>query len=318
VNAGPALRLRRAFVLGALLVSTWIAAAPVDVLNECAASATAKATAVAAVAARTSGIKDLGALCPQLEQTLETLGLESILYDGWREQLNSRALLDLTGLVQRYSESQRRAAPNTASLPPILQALTRQQTPAVKSRWDALKSWFQAWLAHNNSALARWLNQWLEQAEISGTALNAAIYCLMVLAVIAATIVVVREFRASGFTRRRGAALKATPDVIADTPVTAIAAQSFTAVGVRELLQSLINRLLQTGRLKIGRSLTHRELIARGAFDSEAQRIAFAGVARTAESLLYGSQGAAPETLDQVTRDGQALLMQLSSSAGAP
>jgi hypothetical protein len=84
------------------------------------------------------------------------------------------------------------------------------------------------------------------------------------------------------------------------------------------LLRALVKRLLQTGRLRSERSLTHRELIARTSFDSDGQKIVFANVARTAETLLYGSQSAAPELVESVTRQGRELLLQLTETASTP
>jgi hypothetical protein len=84
------------------------------------------------------------------------------------------------------------------------------------------------------------------------------------------------------------------------------------------LLQLLVNRLVQTGRLRAERSLTHRELVVRSRFDSESQRLLFATVANTAETLLYGSESAAPEQLSSVLQQGQTLLRQLSGSSSAP
>lgn len=282
---------------------------PVDALNDCAGRASASL----------SGIKQIAAVCPQIEQTLESLGLDDILYDGWRQQLNAYALRDLTELVQRYGDPQRQTSPNTASLPEILSTLTRQQTPAVRSWWDSLKSRLREWLTHSDSAVAKWLNQWLEHLEVSGTVLNAAVLSLLALVVIAAVVVIVREIKASGFAGRRGAAKEATPESeagqAAENP-----SDRPSAAGIRGLLQSLITLLTQTGRLKAERSLTHRELIMRSALDSEAQRGVLAGVARTAESILYGSQGAAPSSSEQeqVLRQGSALLAQLSAQTRPP
>jgi hypothetical protein len=141
---------------------------------------------------------------------------------------------------------------------------------------------------------------------------------LTALAVAAAIAVIIRELNAAGFARRPGGVTTRSARRSASLGSASDAELAQAASSVAELLRALVQKLLQSGRLKAERSLTHRELIARSAFDSEAQRIVFAGVARTAESLLYGQHGAAPEVLQQVTRQGQALLLQLSNSTGAP
>jgi hypothetical protein len=142
---------------------------------------------------------------------------------------------------------------------------------------------------------------------------------LTALVVLAAIVVIIRELGAAGMARRLGAATRTRGARRGRSQRPASAGEAASALsGVAELLHALVQRLLQSGRLKAERSLTHRELIARSAFDNEAQRTAFAGVARTAESLLYGSQGTAPEVLEQVTHQGRALLLQLSNSTSAP
>ena len=74
---------------------------------------------------------------------------------------------------------------------------------------------------------------------------------------------------------------------------------------------------MQTGRLGTERSLTHRELVARSAFDDESQRAVFATVSGAAESILYGPQGGAPERLNTVLDEGRALLTQLTDPPSA-
>jgi hypothetical protein len=89
------------------------------------------------------------------------------------------------------------------------------------------------------------------------------------------------------------------------------------AAGLTELLHAIVSRLMQTGRLRTERSLTHRELVARGVFDDASQRAVFAAVAGAAESILYGPRGEAPERLNSLLDDGRALLAQLSRPSGA-
>jgi hypothetical protein len=83
------------------------------------------------------------------------------------------------------------------------------------------------------------------------------------------------------------------------------------------LLRELVSRLVQTRRLDRERSLTHRELVARSAFDSETQRAAFATVAGTAESIVYGPRGATLEDLNTALSGGHTLLAQITNSPGA-
>ena len=288
--------------LAALAASNWLIAAPTNVLDDCAAGPVHV------------GARELATACPQVEPTLQSLGLDQLLLDGWRERLSSHGLGDLSNLVQRYSDSQRHASPDIAPLAPILKSLRQQQTPVIKSWWDAVSGWFRDWLRHSNSALAKWLNEWLEHVDISEPALNGVIYLLMALIIIAAIVVVMREIRVSGRARRAG---QSTAALGPDLPAMGFVAGTKPLTGVRELLRSLIDRLLATGRLASAAGLTHRELIVRSAFDSEKQRNVFAGVASEAESVLYGPARSVQD-LPDVASEGYRLLAQLSDRNEAP
>jgi hypothetical protein len=300
--------MRLALAFAGLFASAAPAAAPLDVVRECAASAPPTV----------SGLENLNAVCPQLDAALTALKLNEILFEGWQDKVTAHALRDAAVLTERYSESKPHRSLDQGVLRGILGSYKSQQEP--HSWWHTLEDWFKRWLAHSNSFLASWLNRfwdrWLSHAEVSPGFLKLFTYGLTALAAVAAIVVIIREFGAAGMARRFGGATRrgARRGAI---PV-ASAAEAAPVSSVAALLRALVQRLLQSGRLEAERSLTHRELIARSAFDSEAQRIVFAGVARTAESQLYGSQDAAPEALEQVTRQGQALLLQLSNSTGAP
>lgn len=226
--------------LTALAVSNWLAAAPTDELDKCASGP------------EHVGMKQLSAACPQVESTLQFLGLDQLLFGDWRERLSSRDLNDLAFLEQRYDPSQRRASPAIAALAPILQSLQQQQKSVAKSWWDAARDWFRNWLRYSNSALAKWLNEWLEKLNVSDHALDGVIYCLMGLIVIAAVVVVVREIRLGARARRdsgRGANASG-PEL----PAIRMANRPAPLHGVRELLRVLVERLLATGRLACFRS----------------------------------------------------------------
>jgi hypothetical protein len=299
--AGIARKGRRvlgiAALAAALAVSNWVAAAPTDVFDECAADKIAHV-----------GIKELAAACPRVEETIKSLGLDHLLYDGWRERLNSYGLSDLSQLVQRYSDSPRRSAPDIESLQPILQSM--QLRMQDESWWDGAKRKIRNWLKTSNSALAKWLNDWFEHIDVSEHALDTAIYAVMVLLVLAAAIVLAREIRISGLRRRSKEVTLASTRI--GSPTEAPSFEGPHLGGVRGLLQSLIDRLQSTGRLATARSLTHRELVLRSAFDTDNQRDVFARIAAKAESLLYGPTVIAQDDAQAISDQGRALLAQLS------
>jgi hypothetical protein len=290
---------RIAVTIAGVLTWSWIAAGPIDVVRDCAAETPSAA----------SGIEKLGTACPQLENALQSLGFAPILYDGWRGRLNREALRDLASLAEEYGGAKPGVSPDPATLPGILKALARERTTLPRSWWDVLK----AWLAQHTDALNR-LDRWLERIGGSTALFHAISYSLVALVLIAAAAVLVNEMRAGGagrWQRRRKSSAHASSAAVVSADAGGLEPGA-PAEGLTQLLRALVRRLMQTGRLETERSLTHRELVARSAFDDESQRAVFAAVAGAAESILYGPQGGAPERLNTVLDEGRALLTQLS------
>jgi hypothetical protein len=295
-----------------MLVGSYVAAAPVEVLRDCAAK----------IAPELSGIKPLAERCPHLEDALKALGLEEILYDGWRERLNRDALQDLANLAEGYGAATPSNRPDVKALPGVLQALSREQSGNPPSWWEVFKAWLRSWLGSHSDSLS-WLDRWLERLGGSITLSKVISYSLVALVLLAAAAVIINEFKAAGRVRgRRDAARAAARLTPATDPAAAGPVPAALADRLAELLRRLVERLVQTRRLESERSLTHRELVARSVFDSDAQRAAFERVARTAESVLYGPSGGDPsggasEQLAAVLEEGRRLLAQLSATPPA-
>jgi hypothetical protein len=296
-------RWRWTVALGVLFCCSGVgAAAPIDVIRQC----------VIAAPIGLAGVKALNAACPGLDASLTQLGLDNTLYDGWRERLTVNGLSDLSVLLDRYDGPAAQHAPNSNSLPGILETLKRHETPAIESWWDAFRTWLQEWLAQSDSAIAKWLRQLFASAEVSPTLLKLIAYGLTAAVLGTALYIVVRELRTSGFGRRRRSnemSSAAAHDLSAGAQPNPLEA---AADVFGELLRRLVRRLTQTGRLDAERSLTHRELIAHSRFDTEGQRRAFAVVATTAETVLYGAQQAAPDRFRGVLEQGESLLAGLT------
>lgn len=277
----------------------------------------------ATVSPTLSGLKSLSDACPELPAALETLGLDKLLYEGWRDKLNVQALQDAVLLSERYSGAGwHPAPPATAAVAAIVQGLKDARPPPVVSWWRSFKNWLEQWLEHSDSAIAKWLKHLLDAVfgttDVPPGVLQAFVYTVTTLAALAAVFIVARELTVAGIwarIKRAGAAGSSTDGRLRHPPADeSPPVDQNTPAG---LLRMLVTRLLQTGRLTTERSLTHRELIARAAFDSNEQRTVFAGVARSAETILYGSEPPRPEALEAVTRQGQELLLQLSSGDAA-
>jgi len=276
-------------------------AAPIDVVRDCAAN----------VSAQASGIKDLDSACPGLEDALVALGLDQLLYEGWRQQLNRDALGNVVQLADGYRGSAP-AGPDVAALAGILETLSGEQAPAPQSWWDVFKAWLGNWLSSHGEGSLSWLDRWLATLRQSVNVLNVILYALIALVLAAAGWIVVNELKAAGVSGRRG---RRPAGAAPDSAVAAVAADAAEPMAVADrlshLLRLLVRRLMQTGRLNAERSLTHRELVSRARLDSEPQRAVFAAVASAAECAVYGARVPAPEHLSAVLREGDALLAEL-------
>jgi hypothetical protein len=303
MNSLPA-RLILGFV--GLLASGWLGAAPQDVVRNCAAAASPTL----------NGVEALEKVCSGLQDALASLRFNQILIDGWQEKINTHALQDVDELAQRYSHAQGQV-PDTASLLKVLASL-QAATPQASSWWQSFKAWLKNWLARSDSSLAGWLNRLLERwsahTDVPVSFLKLVTYCLSALVAIAAVVIVVRELKAAGVGRRarRVAQAKTAAGTALHTDLEFTLVPGSTADALAVLLRALVRRLLQLGRLRADRSLTHRELVARSQFETEEQRAAFAGVALAAETNFYGLRNLAPARADEAKRRGEALLTQLT------
>jgi hypothetical protein len=282
-------------------------AAPLKVIRECAAK----------VPGEVSGIKNLDAACPGLEDAILALKVDRMLYDGWREQLDRNSLNDVATLAEPYDESKPTGGPDAAALPDILKSMAREQAPVAKSWWEAFKAWLNTWFQSHDPDSLSWLDRWLEGLRQSAGLLSVVLYSLIGLVVIAAGWLVFNELKAAGLMGRgRGRPAPVNSPGAAPSDAANLNSEPIAlAERVAALLRLLVSRLMQTGRLKSERSLTHRELVTLSVFDSEMQRAVFAAVAGSAESILYGAHSVPAERLDSVLRDGQVLLSQLPDSA---
>jgi hypothetical protein len=307
------LRSRLILALGSLIATTCFAREPLDTVRDCATVASPSVY----------GLKNLAAVCPELQAALGALGLDQILYQGWQDKLSVHALRDVLDLSERYSTRRRQGAPDTIAVPGILQALQNEQAPQAVSWWHAFTTWIKQWLEHSDSPIAKWIKQIFDRisdsTHVSPAFLQAFVYIVTALTALAAIFVIARELKAAGIgrsSRRARTALNSQQNPSIHPPTdAATCADENTPAG---LLRALVGRLIRTGRLRSERSLTHRELITSTYFDSDAQKTIFAAVARTAETILYGSESAAPEIVDSVTRQGRRLLQQLSVIARPP
>lgn len=277
------------------------AAAPADVIAECASNASSGLT----------GMDKLAAACPELESAISSTGLDRMLPSGWRGRLNAEQLHELAEIAHRYSGAALRPPPGTESVGTILRGL-KSSAAAEKSWWQSIKEWWNDWLERSDSALARWLRALSGHVEVSPRLITIIAYSLLAGIAIGALILARRELRL--WLERREAIAGVKSKARAGNLAAGLAGPdkpNSAEERLSRVLHALVLRLLETGRLSAERSLTHRELVSRSRFDHDEQRGAFAGVTHVAEALVYGPRGAAQSAIPQAIERGEALLAQI-------
>jgi hypothetical protein len=292
-------------LLFGLLAAGTAAAAPIDVIRDCAESAPPGL----------QGIDKLSSVCPDLESALVSLGLDRNLYDGWREHIGVLQLRDIAALVPQFQTQKLAVGPDTGSLAGILSALNHRDGAAPKGWWGTFKEWWQNWLARSDSAVAKWLRQLSEHIDVSPQLVRVIAYVVAAAVLAMMVWIAIREWR-NLRAARRGLARNRPHEPIDEVAARLVAPPQPTSAEQRLslLLRDLVARLLETGRLQAERSLTHRELVARSRFDEEAQSGAFAAVSRVAEALLYGPRGAVQSEIPRAVVSAEALLAQLRTA----
>ena len=148
---------------------------------------------------------------------------------------------------------------------------------------------------------------------------DGILFVAIALILVLTIVVIVNELRAAGVFRgrpdrrtttvSRGAAALDAGDAVID--LDALPADRKASM----LLRMLVATLVQSGRLRTERSLTHRELCARATFDDAQQRESFRRVAALAERTVYGSREVPAEEVEPIVAAARALDAQLR---GAP
>jgi hypothetical protein len=295
-------------VLGALLAASRALAAPADVLRDCAARVSSSAR----------GLEELERQCPELTAALNDLGYTQTLGDAWQRKLTTTGLITLASLTDRYEAADKNAAPDSQDLRAIVDGLARKHAQD-RSRWDLFKDWLRSLLGNDAGHSLSWLDRWVEKLGMAANFMTYVIGGLLLAAVIAGVVFVVRELRAAGvLSGRRPSASRTTGAASADDELRGEPILDTLPLPEQPalLLRLLVNCLLRTGRVQANRHFTHRELVTRVVLD-ESERQRFAKVARTAEVLMYGPQGGRADaaSVRQVVQDGRELLLQLERSS---
>ncbi|MGH8228767.1 MAG: hypothetical protein ACREU3_12855 [Steroidobacteraceae bacterium] len=276
--------------------------------------------------AQVRGLEALRTLCPGIGRAVAALDLGAYLPAHWQSEASAQALAGLGALAVRYEGPPPSSALAT-SIPALRRiALALAPPPPQPSWWQRLGRWIGArlsrWLAPVSVSPQSWLGRL--RALLRPRVVLGLLAMLGGLAVMAIVLLLLRALKSSsdayGRRRSRKAAIPssaanecaAAATRSAGTAAAAVAAAAAAAdtldlasvarAGRREqpvlLLRLLVQALNASHRIGRERSLSCRELIAAGQFDSERQRDRFGRVALQAEHALYGGphlEAALPE-----------------------
>ena len=273
------------------------------------------------------GIDRLRPLCPDLEHALIDSEIRDQLPEHWQDSLDRNGISDLSWMMRRYQSNSLSAAPRVPTLYQVARTLNQPQPR--HTWWQDFKHWLRQLLFTPASPGSSMLTRWLSDLSLPLPLLllRSILYGLLAAVLVMALWIVRRELKAAGAgaaTAKRAA--QRAPQLPSLAAAKSLNPDDIDSVPLREqpalLLRLLVQALLQSGRLRNERSLTHRELGVRSAFDDQEQQLKFERIALLAERLLYGPNAAAasagsPPQIDHALTDGRQLYAQLLGSGAA-
>jgi len=270
------------------------------------------------------GLRELDAACPGLEHALVQLGYAPFVSEAQLDALTVHGLVDLQQLADRYRQPPDVAANpiEVTTLGPILESLRQEQRAELPDTWfQRLKRWLRSVFDRPQQDSDSWLSRWLQERTIPEKVRDGIINGLILLVIALAVAVVFNEARAAGLLRRGGRRSSRMPDRAAGPEPRRLSLADLDSAAPEErpslLLRLLVATLVDAGRLRTEKSLTHRELSQRADFDAADQRENFQRVAVLGERLLYGDARVAPDEIEAAVEAGRALNAQLAAPKGS-
>jgi hypothetical protein len=301
-------------VLLAVAPAAWCQAAgqdeersPLDVIERCSDSADEEST----------GLTALEEECPGLTRALEQSGYLPLLSTVERDALDAYDLSDLLQVDSRYAEQGSARELNVGSLGPILESLRAQEPERPLGWFERFKRWLRSMADRQQRDPDNWLSRWLDQAQVTEAVATTILFVALALILGMTILVILNELRAAGVFRQRSA--KEAGSIPGSAVAPADDAIDLDALPVDRkasmLLRMLVTTLVQSGRLRTERSLTHRELCARATFDDAGQRESFQRVAAFAERTVYGSHDVSTTEVEPIVAAARALDAQLRGAS---
>lgn len=279
-----------------------------DIIGDCSDSADEE----------TVGLTALEEECPGLTRSLEQSGYLRLMSTSLRDELDAYDLSDVLTVDDWYAQDAAGPDPDVAALGPILDSLRAQEPQRPLTWFERFKRWLRSMADRQERDSDNWLSRWLDKTRVTETVATTILFVALALILALTVLVIVNELRAAGVFRKRlvleidnSAASTATLPDDATADVDSLPADRKASM----LLRMLVTTLVQSGRLRTERSLTHRELSARAKFDDAQQRESFQRVAALAERTVYGSSEVAESEVEPIVSAARALDAQLR---GAP
>jgi len=305
-------RCRVLLVLLAIAPAAWCQAAgqdeasPLDVIERCNESADEESI----------GLTALEEECPGLTGALEQSGYLALLSTAARDELDVYDLSDVLQVDAWYEEPAARDM-DIGTLGPILDSLQAQEPERPLGWFERFQRWLRSMLERRSEGTDNWLSRWLDDAEVSEVVTKTILLVALALLLALTVFVIINELRAAGiFSQRSKRDDDLVPGAVANS---SDAAADLDALPVDRkaslLLRMLVTTLVQSGRLRAERSLTHRELSARARFDDAQQRESFQRVAALAERTVYGSVDVPAEEIEPIVAAARELDAQLRGAA---
>ena len=281
-------------------------ASPLDVIERCNESADEESI----------GLTALEEECPGLTGALEQSGYLALLSTAARDELDVYDLSDVLQVVAWYEEPAARDM-DIGTLGPILDSLQAQEPERPLGWFERFQRWLRSMLERRSEGTDNWLSRWLDDAEVSEVVTKTILLVALALLLALTVFVIINELRAAGIFRQRS---KRDDDLVPGAVANSSdAAADLDALPVDRkaslLLRMLVTTLVQSGRLRAERSLTHRELSARARFDDAQQRESFQRVAALAERTVYGSVDVPAEEIEPIVAAARELDAQLRGAA---
>lgn len=269
------------------------------------------------------GYERIASRCPQLTRRLEESGWSRWLPRDWKRpgnDLSAGGLRELRELLLVKSSGPRIGArrPNLAGLPVALADLTRSNS-VRNGWWPGAKEWLrEVFEQRARESDDDWLSRLIRQNGFPQTIIELTSHVALMLVVGLACAIVINELRIGGIPGWSRATSRAVRPAWPRAEVEQ-AALSWDAVHraplaqrPRILLEMIVTKLMQEGRLPNARSLTVRELAHAARLTDEKDRERLTELARISERVRFSNAPVPSEELAAAMEHGRTLLDQRS------